>query len=95
MLTTEITEEFLSNYKILRINGSTISGSGISETESNIIYNWVMGVGKLFADVSFTNSVLIVYKFGVQDIEGQNGGSSGLSGYFYGHLLLFHPLMVQ
>lgn len=56
----------------------------LTSAEGNAIYNWVMNGGKLLADIGWTIHVPGVAPFGVQTIEGQNGGSTGLSWYFHG-----------
>jgi len=90
--TTQITESLLSNYKVLRINGSSGAPANLTATEGTAIYNWVMNGGKLFADIPFSNQVSAVSQFGVSSIEGQNGGTTGLDWYFYGAPLRVGPL---
>ncbi len=88
---TTVTEELLNNYNVLRVDGYACYRA-ISSAEGLAIYYWVMSGGKLMADIMCANQVPAVSLFGVQNIEGQNGGSSGLSWYFHGAPFLTGPV---
>jgi hypothetical protein len=92
LTTTTITSTLLAGYQVLRFNGEG-GVRNISTAEGNAIYNWVVSGGKLLADVSWTKHVPAVSSFGVQTIDGLNGGSTGLDWYFHGAPMLDGPVM--
>jgi hypothetical protein len=89
---TDITDALLANYKVLRINGSSGKSANLTSSEGEAIYNWVIKGGMLIADIPFNNQVVAVDKFGVDRIDGENGGSTGRSWYFYGAPLTIGPV---
>lgn len=85
-----ITNQLLSDYEVLRLYSSV--QRTFTQNESDAIYNFVLNGGRLMADVPHTSDVDAVSSFGVDDIEGANGGSSGLNWYYHGAPLTISPV---
>jgi hypothetical protein len=92
LTTTIITSTLLNGYQVLRLNGE-LGPRAMTASEGNAIYSWVQNGGKLLADIGWTNMVPAISSFGVQTIDGQNGGGSGLSWYFHGAPMIDGPII--
>ena len=67
---TPITRELLSEYKVLRFNGSHyFSKRKVTAEEGEALYLWVLNGGRLFADIYGGDPVNLVKRFGVARIE--------------------------
>lgn len=91
LTTTSITSSLLSNYEVLRLNGE-LGPRALTFAEGGAIYSWVQDGGKLLADIAFTNQIPAISSFGVQTIEGENGGNTGLVWYFHGAPMVDGPI---
>lgn len=94
LTTTIITEDLLRAYQVLKITcpeGGAI-GRSITSAEATAINAWVRNGGRLFAEVTANGHTPFVTPFGIDSIEGQAGGPSGLSWYFHGAPLTFGPI---
>ncbi|MEI7492817.1 MAG: PKD domain-containing protein, partial [Bacteroidota bacterium] len=91
LTTTTINAALLNNYQVLRLNGEG-GPRNLTDAEGSAIYSWVISGGKLLADIGWTKHIPAVTLFGIQTIEGQNGGASGLSWYFHGAPIYDGPI---
>ena len=90
-LSVTINTSLLSNYSTVRINGNN-GDRPITSSEGQALYQWVQSGGNLFAEIPYTNMVPGVSLFGVQTINGQNGGSNGTSWHFNGAPWVIGPV---
>jgi hypothetical protein len=87
LATTEFPETLLQDYNVLRI----VNPGSWSDSESETVHAWVLNGGCLFVDICH-EPISIVSRFGVEDIEGSHGGSSGLSWIYHGAPWEFGPV---
>lgn len=92
LTTTTITTSLLNGYEVFRLTGGNAPRT-ITASEGSAIYSWVLNGGKLLADIQATIMVPAISSFGIQTIDGQNGGSSGLNWFFSGAPMLDGPII--
>lgn len=85
--TTTITKSLLDNFDVLRFHQGSV------ETPASVataIHDWVVSGGNLIADINWAASA--VSEFGVENIEGNHGGTNGLDWIYHGAPWTFGPV---
>lgn len=87
---TTINAALLQNYDALRV--TLYWHRNFTEIEGEAIKNWVFNGGNFLIDCPYNSAINSIKHFGVDQINGAGGGSTGLSWYYYGAPLIVGPI---